>query len=51
VDHQRSTENELTLLAATLQWNFDNFTLKSITGYGESEYLMIQDGVITESGV
>jgi iron complex outermembrane receptor protein len=43
VDHRRSTENELTLLSATLQWDFDNFTLKSITGYGESEYLMIQD--------
>ncbi|QIB64978.1 TonB-dependent receptor [Kineobactrum salinum] len=43
VDHPRSTDNKLTLLSATLQWDFDDFTFKSITGYAESEYLMIQD--------
>lgn len=43
VNEELSSDHEFTLLSATLQWDLDNFTFKSITGYGESEYLMIQD--------
>lgn len=49
VDHPQSTANKLTLLSATLQWDFDSFTLKSITGYGDSEYSMVQDADLTSA--
>lgn len=39
-----STDNQFTLLSATLDMDFDNFSIKSITGYSESEFLTIQDG-------
>ncbi len=43
IDHSRLTDNQLTMLSATLQWDFESFTLKSITGYAESEYFIEQD--------
>ncbi len=39
-----STDNQFTLLSATFDMDFENFSIKSITGYSESEYLTIQDG-------
>lgn len=43
VDHPQTTDNAFTLLSATLQWDFENFTFKSITGYAETEYHSVQD--------
>lgn len=42
-DAAESTENQFTLLSATLDWQFENFSIKSITGYAETEYLSVQD--------
>jgi iron complex outermembrane recepter protein len=33
-----SQDNTLTLLSATFEWNFENISFKSITGYVESEF-------------
>lgn len=42
-----STSNQFTLISATLDLDFDNFSIKSITGYSDSEYLTIQDNDAT----
>lgn len=38
-----SQDNEFSLFSATLDWQFDNFSIKAITGYVESEFESIQD--------
>lgn len=40
---QESQENEFSLFAATLDWQFENFSIKAITSVVESEYVSVQD--------
>lgn len=42
-DAAESQDNEFKLLSATLDIEFDNFLVKAITGYVESEFVSIQD--------
>jgi iron complex outermembrane receptor protein len=40
---RESQDNEFVLVSGTLDWDFDNFSIKSITAYGESEFESHQD--------
>jgi len=40
---KESQDNEFLLVSGTLDWEFDNFAIKSITAYGESEFESHQD--------
>lgn len=40
---RESVDNDLLLLSGTINWDFDNFTIKSITAYGESTFDSKQD--------
>lgn len=42
-DAAESQDNEFKLFSATLDWEFDNFLIKAITGIVESEYTSVQD--------
>ena len=42
-DAPESQDNEFLLLSATLDWDFGNVAVKSITGYVESSYISTQD--------
>ena len=42
-DLAESQDNSLTLVSASIDWDFDNVTFKSITGYVESDYESHQD--------
>lgn len=43
-EQRESSDDEFTLYAATFEFDFDAFTLKSITGYNETSFDSIQDG-------
>ena len=42
-DTRESQDNEFLMVSATLDWDFENFAVKSITAYGESEFDSYQD--------
>jgi len=42
-DVREKVDNDLLLLSSTMTWDFDSFSIKSVTAYGESSFFSRQD--------
>jgi iron complex outermembrane receptor protein len=50
-DTHEKTDNSFTLVSATLEWDFQNVTFKSITAYEETEFFTLQDDDSSEKAL